>query len=92
VNIWIRLYLITGEKSWLEPVPQVLRFLKSTQDTVGSSPGTRGGIKGSAPISGDYGSYQILNWATKFFVDALLRHERVSEGDLTSADDDYSLA
>ena len=92
VNIWIRLYLITGEKSWLEPVPQVLRFLKSTQDTVGSSPGTRGGIKGSAPISGDYGSYQILNWATKFYVDALLRHKRVSAVGLNAAEDDYSLA
>jgi hypothetical protein len=92
VNIWIRLYLITGERSWLEPVPRVLRFLKSTQDTVGSSPGTRGGIKGSAPVSGDYGSYQILNWATKFFADALLRHERVSDGSLTTVEEDYTLA
>jgi len=33
-------------------------------------PETRGGIKGSFPIFGQYGTYQYLNWACKFFVDA----------------------
>jgi len=42
---------------------------------VSDSPGLRGGVKGSCPFDGDYGRYEVLNWATKFFVDALLLDE-----------------
>lgn len=76
-NNWMRLYEIRGDESWLARVPQVLQFLKSTQNRTSRNPGLRGGIKGSSPIDGGYGSYEILNWATKFFADALLRHERI---------------
>lgn len=75
-NIWLRLFAITRDRKWLEPVDPVLRFLKSTQNRTSEDPGVRGGIKGSYPVGGEYGSYQILNWATKFFIDALLRDER----------------
>jgi hypothetical protein len=77
VSSWIRLYEIRGDRRWLDPVSRVLRFIKSTQNRVSSDPGLRGGIKGSSPVEGDYGSYEILNWATKFFIDALIRHDRV---------------
>lgn len=77
-NVWLRLHAITGEAKWLEPVPRVLRFLKATQNRVTRHAGLKGGIKGSAPLGAEYGRYQILNWATKFFADALLRHEHVS--------------
>ena len=76
-NNWMRLHAITGESWWLEPVPAVLRALKSTQNLTSANPGVRGGIKGSWPIGGGYGAYCVLSWATKFFVDALLRHERL---------------
>ncbi|MBC8072612.1 MAG: hypothetical protein IAG13_30100, partial [Deltaproteobacteria bacterium] len=33
---------------------------------------TRGAIKGSHPIWGGYSPFTYPNWATKFFVDALL--------------------
>jgi len=32
-------------------------------------------VKGSHPFDGEYGRYEVLNWATKFFVDALLLDE-----------------
>jgi hypothetical protein len=32
----------------------------------------RGGVLGSWPFWGEYGRLKVLNWATKFFVDALL--------------------
>ena len=35
-------------------------------------PEIRGGIKGSFPIDGQYGQYEYLNWAAKFFADALM--------------------
>jgi uncharacterized protein YyaL (SSP411 family) len=76
-NNWMRLYEITGEARWLEPVPRVLAFLKRTQNRTSSAPGVRGGIKGSAPIGGAYGRYEVVSWGTKFFADALLRHGRV---------------
>lgn len=77
-NVWLRLHEITGDGSWLEPIDPVLRFLKSTQNRYSPDPGLRGGIKGSFPLSGEYGPYQTLNWATKFFADALLRRMRLT--------------
>jgi len=81
-NNWMRLAAITGDSKWLEPVPAVLRFLKRTQNRQGREPGVRGGIKGSWPVGGDYGAYEVLNWATKFFADALMRHEAVETNGL----------
>ena len=62
--------------------PAVLGFLKRTQNRHGREPGVRGGIKGSWPVGGAYGAYEVLNWATKFFVDALMRHEAVQMNSL----------
>jgi hypothetical protein len=80
VNNWIRLFLITGDRSWLAPTPRILAFVKSTQNRTSADPGLRGGIKGSWPLDGGYGRYEVLNWATKYFVDALIRHDRIAEG------------
>lgn len=80
VNVWLGLHHLTGEAKWLEPVPRVLRFVKSTQNRTSRNPGLRGGIKGSAPIGGRYGRYEVLSWATKFFVDALIRHDQILSG------------
>jgi hypothetical protein len=66
-----------GDRGWLEPVPAVLAFVKSTQNRTSAVAGLRGGIKGSWPLDGDYGRYEVLNWATKYFVDALIRHQRI---------------
>lgn len=79
-NVWLRLFAITGERHWLEPVEPVLRFVKSTQNRTSDDTGVRGGIKGSFPVGAEYGPYQILSWATKFLVDALLRDERRHAG------------
>jgi hypothetical protein len=83
-NNWMRLSLITGETRWLEPVERVLAFVKRTQNRSSRDPGLRGGIKGSWPIGAEYSPYQTLNWATKYFADALMRHEQVLTGALAS--------
>jgi len=54
---------------------RLLTFVMGTQNLVTEAPGLRGGVKGSYPVDGDYGRYQLLNWAAKFFVDALLLAE-----------------
>jgi uncharacterized protein YyaL (SSP411 family) len=92
VNCWIRLALIRGGSKWLEPVPGVLRFLKAAQNRFHPDPGIRGGLKGSWPISGAYGRFQVLSWATKFFADALMRHEQVKTGQAEARRMEYSLA
>ena len=62
--------------SRLSPPPgAILAFLKATQNCVSDAFGLRGGVKGSHPFDGEYGRYEVLNWATKFFVDALLLDE-----------------
>ena len=83
-NNWMRLAVVTGDPKWLEPVPAVLRFLKRTQNRHSTEPGVRGGIKGSWPVGGDYGAYEVLNWATKFFADALMRHEAIETDGLSA--------
>ncbi|MSQ84832.1 MAG: hypothetical protein EXR77_18495 [Myxococcales bacterium] len=69
---------LTGEVRYREAGHRTLAFVKSTQDCGHGDAGIRGGIAGSFPIDGDYGKYEILNWPTKFFVDALLINEKVA--------------
>jgi len=45
---------------------------------VDGSPDARGGIKGSFPVSGGYGTYEYLAWACKFFIDANLLEQEVT--------------
>ncbi|MEO7862887.1 MAG: hypothetical protein ABIU05_21105, partial [Nitrospirales bacterium] len=40
-------------------------------------PSVRGGIKGSFPVDGLYGTYEYLNWACKFFVDSHMLEQKV---------------
>jgi hypothetical protein len=34
--------------------------------------GVRGGVPGSSPLWGEYGSFKYLNWAAKFMADVLM--------------------
>jgi len=70
--VWLRLCEKTGEARYLDAARRINRYLASTQDLTAADPGIRGGIKGSHPISGEYGTYEYLNWAAKFFADALI--------------------
>lgn len=77
-NVWMRLAELTGDRRWLEPAGAAIHFLKSTQNRTSGNPGLYGGIRGSFPIGGPYGRYEVLSWATKFFADALMRHLRLT--------------
>jgi len=50
----------------------LIERLKRHHSLSSPHPGIRGGIPSSFPIWGSYVPYAILNWATKFFIDALL--------------------
>jgi hypothetical protein len=70
--VFFRLYGLEGDKRYLNTGLSLLDGVAETQDV--TSPGTPhyGGIKGSLPIYGRYAPLQYPNWATKFFIDALL--------------------
>lgn len=70
--VWLRLHEQTGDTRYLKAAKHINRYLSSTQDLTAADPGIRGGIKGSQPISGEYGTYEYLNWAAKFFADSLI--------------------
>jgi uncharacterized protein YbaR (Trm112 family) len=70
--VFLRLFVLTRDGQYHTTARKLLRFLKSTQNCISDDPGLRGGMKGASPFDGDYGRYEILNWATKFYVDALL--------------------
>jgi len=70
--VWSRLHALTPDPVLAEAAERVNRYLKATQDLTSHNPGLRGGIRGSFPIRGGYQRYSVPNWATKFFLDALL--------------------
>jgi hypothetical protein len=57
-------FFLTGEK--------LLGFVASTQLLQDANQAMAGGIHGSYPFGGGYGPYCILNWANKFYADALM--------------------
>jgi uncharacterized protein YyaL (SSP411 family) len=66
---WLMLYQDTGEAAYRDAAFAANSYVRRTMKVDGP-PETRGAIKGSFPVHGQYGTYQYLNWACKFFVDA----------------------
>ena len=77
--VWGELYQLTGEGRYREAVQRVNRYLMSCHDTSSPEATIRGGMTGSWPVWGEYGRYKVLNWATKFFVDALLLEKQLMQ-------------
>lgn len=78
--ILLRFHQLTKDPGYLKGAQKLNAFVKTTQNCSSTNPGIRGGIKGSYPVGDGYGRFQILNWATKFFADALLLENMVREG------------
>jgi len=70
---WMNLYHITQNKAYLNGSLELNRqlvWLQRADDC--SLEAVRGAISGSFPIWGKYEPFSYPNWATKYFVDALL--------------------
>ncbi len=78
---WLRLYDITKNKDYFEAAKKANDFVKSTQDLSSRNEGIKGGIKGAYPIYGWYAPFCYINWAAKFFIDALMMEEDLRVGD-----------
>jgi len=70
--VFFRLYGIKGDKRFLDTALNLLDDVAATQDVTSRDKPYYGAIKGSLPVYGRYAPLQYPNWATKFFIDALL--------------------
>lgn len=77
--VWSQLYLLTHQQKYRTAVDLVNRYLMARHDIHNPDLRLRGGLPGSWPVWGDYGRYQILNWATKFLLDALTLQEQIGQ-------------
>ena len=68
---WLRLAKVTGERGLVDHAVRANRFNMRLQKLDGPLT-MRGAMKGSHPIGGDYMTWRFPNWATKFFMDALM--------------------
>jgi hypothetical protein len=75
--VWSDLCLLGCGASYRDTVKRVNDYLCRHHDVTNQDVSLRGGVAGSWPVWGGYGQYKVLNWATKFFVDALLREEEL---------------
>jgi len=67
-----RLGAYTGEPRYRDAALRINRYLMARHDVSSPDPAIRGALAGSWPVRGDYGRLMVLNWATKFLIDALL--------------------
>jgi len=67
-----KLAAYTGEERYRNAARRINRYLMARHDITSADPAIRGGLAGSWPVDGDYGRLMVLNWATKFLIDALL--------------------
>jgi hypothetical protein len=75
-HCWLMLYQWTGDASYRDAAYAANGYVRRTMKSSGP-PEIRGAIKGSFPVYGQYGAYQYLNWACKFFIDSNLLERTV---------------
>lgn len=77
--IWMKLYKLFGNKSFLDVAFKNIEQVKSTQNLTSSNRGIRGGVAGSYPIWGKYTNFGYPNWAAKFLSDAIMVKKSIVE-------------
>lgn len=72
----LMLYEESGDRRYRDTAFAANQFVRRSVRVSGPT-GMCGGVKGSFPISGEYGRFEYLNWACKFLLDACLYEEAV---------------
>jgi hypothetical protein len=66
----------TGERRWSAAADRIVDHLKGVQVVGSADDGVNGALAGSLPIFGEYMTGGYPNWATKYFLDALMLQEK----------------
>ena len=82
--VLMTLYRIEPRPAYWEVANQLLEQMKRLQNVRDRGKPYYGAIKGSHPIYGRYARLQYPNWATKFFIDALLLKAAVARDEAAS--------
>lgn len=75
-HCWMQLYQFTGERRYLDAGFSANAYVRRSVRIEGPED-QRGGVKGSFPVDGGYGTYEYLNWACKFMIDANRLEQRL---------------
>jgi hypothetical protein len=76
-----RLYEHTRDTKYKLAADSLVNYLKALQVLDSEDPGLDGGIPGSFPLLGSYMRIGYPNWATKYFLDALLLQDRLQKAE-----------
>lgn len=71
-HCWLLLFRETGDPRYRDAAYTANAYVRRSILTDGADPNIRGGVTGSFPVDGGYGTFQYLNWACKFSIDANL--------------------
>jgi hypothetical protein len=72
--VLLRLAKITNDDRYAAMAHSILEDVAKLQDLESPYAASYGAVAGSHPLWGGYGPFNYLNWAAKFFLDALLLH------------------
>ncbi len=75
--VWSQLYEDGGDTRYRDASLLANRYLMARHNITSVDSAFRGGVFGSWPFWGGYGRNRILNWAVKFFLDALLLEDKL---------------
>ena len=74
-----RLYELTQGEEYRRFADRLVNYLKGLQEIHSDNPAINGSIAGSFPVLGDYMRGGYPNWASKYFLDALLLQLRLTQ-------------
>lgn len=77
--LWLRHGIRTKDLRFINVGLKMVDWLKGLQSLNNPNLGIYGGIAGAWPIGGGYSEFRYLNWATKFYADALMLSDKALE-------------
>jgi hypothetical protein len=81
--VWLRLFEMTQGLRYLNAALKMNEMLKGMIPSRGAQ-GILGGVSGSCPVWGRYQPFRNISWGCKFFADALMLEQRLTESFVTS--------
>ena len=90
-HCWMLLHQLTGRADYMKAASIACRYVRRSVRLDGPLD-TRGGVKGSFPVDGEYGRYEYLNWAAKFLADALLLESDIRDEEVAAQPAGLALA